>query len=207
VLLKNSKSVLPLKKDLKRITVIGKAADDIGIQCGGWTIDWQGKPGDVTTGGTTLLAAVKKTVSRGTEVSYSRDGGDLKNPEVVIVVVGEEPYAEGVGDRQELQLAAEDAALIARAKTAGAPVLTILYSGRPLLLGAGLDHSDAFVAAWLPGTEGLGITDVLFGDAAPHGKLPRLWPANNHQFCVDHCEGKPLFPVGFGLTYGHLSKK
>jgi beta-glucosidase len=206
-LLKNSKSVLPLKKDVKRITVVGKAADDIGIQCGGWTIDWQGKPGEVTTGGTTLLAAVKKTVSRGTEVSYSRDGGDLKNPEVVIVVVGEEPYAEGVGDRQELQLAAGDAALIARAKAAGAPVLTILYSGRPLLLGAGLDHSDAFVAAWLPGTEGLGITDVLFGDAAPHGKLPRLWPANNHQFCVDHCEGKPLFPVGFGLTYGHLSKK
>jgi beta-glucosidase len=207
VLLKNSKSVLPLKKDLKRITVVGRAADDIGVQCGGWTIDWQGKPGEVTTGGTTLLAAVKKTVRPGTEVIYSRDGADLKNPEVVIVVVGELPYAEGFGDRQELQLAAEDGALIARAKSAGAPVLTILFSGRPLLLGAALDNSDAFVAAWLPGTEGLGITDVLFGDMAPHGKLPRLWPAKNDQLSVDHCEGNPLFPVGFGLTYGHLTSK
>jgi beta-glucosidase len=187
--------------------VMGKAADDIGFQCGGWRIDWQGRPGATTTGGTTLLAALKKSVSSGTTVTYARDGGDLKNPDVVMVVVGEQPYAEGMGDRQELQLAAGDAALIAHAKTAGVPVLTILYSGRPLVLGPAFDSSDAFVAAWLPGTEGLGMTDVLFGDTAPHGKLPRLWPANDHQFCVDHCDGKPLFPVGFGLTYGHLSRK
>jgi beta-glucosidase len=207
VLLKNAKGILPLKTDLKRITVVGQAADDLGIQCGGWTIDWQGKLGEVTTGGTTLLAAVRKTVSPRTEVTYSPDGDDLKKPEAVIVVVGEKPYAETLGDRQELQLAAEDAALIARARASAAPVLTILYSGRPLVLGSALDNSDAMIAAWLPGTEGLGITDVLFGDVPLQGKLPRLWPANNNQLCVDHCQGKPLFPVGFGLTYGHLSKK
>lgn len=207
VLLKNSNQVLPLKKELKRLAIVGSAADDIGIQCGGWTIDWQGKAGEVTTGGTTLLAAVRKTVSAETAVVYSRDGADLKNPEVVIVVVGEKPYAEMFGDRQELALAAEDAKLIARAKASGGAVVTILYSGRPLVLGPALDNSDAFVAAWLPGTEGLGITDVLFGDAAPHGKLPRLWPANNRQLCVDHCEGNPMFPVGFGLTYGRFSSK
>jgi beta-glucosidase len=207
VLLKNSDNVLPLKKDLKHITVVGKAADDIGMQCGGWTIDWQGKPGNVTTGGTTFLAALRKEVGAQTEVSYSPDGSDLKSPDVVIVVVGEQPYAEFKGDRQELNLAPEDAALISTAKAANARVVTLLYSGRPLVLGAALEQSDAFVAAWLPGTEAGGITDVLFGDSAPKGKLPRLWPANNEQLSVDHTVGQSLFPTGFGLTYGYLTKK
>jgi beta-glucosidase len=207
VLLKNSDALLPLKKNLKHITVVGKAADDLGMQCGGWTIDWQGKPGNVTSGGTTLLAAIKKTVSANTEVSYSADGSDLKPADVVIVVIGEEPYAEFKGDRQDLNLAPGDAALIAKAKSAGSRVVTLLYSGRPLVLGSALEQTDAFVAAWLPGTEAEGITDVLFGDRAPKGKLPRQWPANNEQLSVDNSAGKTLFPAGFGLTYNYLTKK
>ena len=207
VLLKNSNNVLPLKKNLKHIAIVGKAADDLGMQCGGWTIDWQGKPGNVTSGGTTLLAAIKKAVSAETEVSYSPDGSDLKSADVVIVAIGEEPYAEFKGDRQELNLSPADAALIAKAKAANSHVVTLLYSGRPLVLNSALDQTDAFVAVWLPGTEAEGITDVLFGDHAPKGKLPRQWPANNEQLSVDHTVGKALFPVGFGLTYNYLTKK
>jgi beta-glucosidase len=207
VLLKNSNRSLPLKKDLKRIAVVGKAADDLGVQCGGWTIDWQGRTGEVTPGGTTLLAAIRKSVGAGTEVVFSKDGADLKSADAILVVIGEQPYAEGKGDRKELNLASEDAALISKAKATGSPVVTLLYSGRPLVLGNSLDQSDAFIAAWLPGTEGLGITDVLFGDFAPHGKLPRIWPANNEQLSVDHVTGEPQFPVGFGLSYYELSKK
>ena len=207
VLLKNSNHALPLNKNLKHLAVVGKAADDLGIQCGGWTVDWQGKTGNVTPGGTTLLAAIKQTVSAETEVNFSADGSDLKSADAVIVVVGEEPYAEMKGDRADLSLAAADAALIAKAKATSQPVITLLYSGRPLVLGAALEQSDAFVAAWLPGTEGQGITDVLFGDHAPKGKLPRLWPANNEQLSVDHVVGQPLFPAGFGLTDDFVSQK
>jgi beta-glucosidase len=207
VLLKNSDHVLPLKKNIKHIAVVGKAADDLGIQCGGWTIDWQGKTGEVTTGGTTLLSAIKNAAATGAEVTFSPDGQNLKPADVVIVVVGEEPYAEMKGDRQDLSLAPADAALVASAKATGSPVVTLLYSGRPLVLGTALDQSDAFIAAWLPGTEGQGLADVLFGKAAPTGKLPRLWPADNNQLSVDHVTGQPLFPVGFGLTYEYLSQK
>ncbi|PWU14045.1 MAG: beta-glucosidase [Verrucomicrobia bacterium] len=203
VLLKNSGRLLPLKKDVKRIAVVGRAADDLGMQCGGWTIDWQGKLGNVTPGGTTLLAALKKSVSPETEVTYSADGKDLKSAEVVIVVVGEKPYAETQGDRSNLDLSTDDARLIARARASAKRVVTVLYSGRPLVLGTALEQSDAFIAAWLPGTEGLGVADVLFGDCAPRGKLPRPWPASNGDLCVDHSSSKPQFAAGFGLTYGY----
>jgi beta-glucosidase len=206
VLLKNSNSVLPLKKNLKRLAVVGKAADDLGIQCGGWTIDWQGKTGDVTTGGTTLLAAIKKSVSAETEVSFSPDGNGLKSADAIIVVVGELPYAEMKGDRAELSLAPEDAALVAKAKATGAPVVTLLYSGRPLVLGAALDQSDAFLAAWLPGTEGLGMTDVLFGDCKPTGKLPRAWPRETDSVRDQSVSGA-AFPFGFGLTFAGEPKR
>ena len=207
VLLKIPTVFCRLKKSLKHITVVGRAADDLGIQCGGWTIDWQGKTGEVTTGGTTLLAAIKQAAGDGTEVTFSPDGQNLKPADVFIVAVGEEPYAEMKGDRQDLSLASADAQLIANAKASGSPVVTVLYSGRPLVLGSALDQSDAFVAAWLPGTEGEGIADVLFGKSAPTGKLPRLWPADNGQLSVDHVTGQPLFPAGFGLAYEYFSKK
>jgi beta-glucosidase len=201
VLLKNDGHVLPLSKNLKRLIVTGAAADDLGIQCGGWTIDWQGRTGEVTHGGTTLLAAIRQTVAPGIDVAFSSDGSDLKGADAIIVVIGELPYAEWKGDRQDLHLKAEDAALIEKAKASGAPVVTVLFSGRPLILDSALNHSGAFVAAWLPGTEGQGVADVLFGDCKPTGKLPRAWPRNNDQLSANDFKGNPLFPYGFGLTY------
>jgi beta-glucosidase len=195
VLLKNDSAALPLTKNLKRLHVVGKAADDLGIQCGGWTISWQGETGKVTSGGTTILQAIKQTVSTDTKVSFSADGSGVEAADAVIVVVGETPYAEGKGDRTDLNLAASDVALIQRAKQSGAPVVTILLSGRPLILGAALEASDAFVAAWLPGTEGLGVTDVLFGDYKPTGKLPRIWPQ------ASGVAATASYPFGFGLSY------
>ena len=176
VLLKNNKHVLPLNKNLNHVVVVGAGADDLGMQCGGWTIDWQGGHGNVTHGGTTLLAALRGAVSMGTEITFSPDASNLKNADVTIVVIGEAPYAEMKGDRADLNLSAADRALIAKAKAGGAPVVTILYSGRPLVLGSALADSDAFVAAWLPGTEGQGMSDALFGDSKFTGKSPRAWP-------------------------------
>jgi beta-glucosidase len=201
VLLKNDNHALPLSKDLKRLVVVGQAADDLGMQCGGWTIDWQGKTGELTHGGTTLLRAIRQSVKPETKVIYSPDGSNLKGAEAIIVAVGEKPYAEMNGDRSDLNLSASDAALVAKARAAGVPVITVLYSGRPLILGDALTASDAFVAAWLPGTEGLGLTDVLFGDFKPTGQLPRMWPANNNQLSTLNPTGEPAFPYGFGLKY------
>jgi len=200
VLLKNQNHALPLSKRVKQLVVVGRAADDLGIQCGGWTIDWQGRPGHVTSGGTTLLEAIRKTVASGAKVTFSRDASGLDGADAVIVVAGELPYAEMMGDRDDLRLAAADGERIHRAKLSGLPVITILLSGRPLILGAALDESDAFVAAWLPGTEGQGVADVLFGDYPPTGKLPRHWPRNMDQAATPGA-GPPLFPYGFGLSY------
>lgn len=173
VLLKNENHVLPLSKKIKRLAVVGPGADDLGMQCGGWTIDWQGGHGNITRGGTTLLAAVRQTVSPETEIIFSADASDVKNPDAVIAVVGEKPYAEMKGDCEQLDLSTKDLALIAKAKSIGKPVVTILFSGRPLNLGRALADSTAVVTAWLPGTEGLGITDVLFGDHKFTGTSPR----------------------------------
>jgi len=178
----------------------GEFISDLGMQCGGWTIDWQGDHGNVTHGGTTLLAAIKKSVSAGTEVSFSPDGNDLKSADAIIVAIGEPPYAEMKGDRTNLDLSSADVALIEKAKATGAPVVTILYSGRPLVLGAALDQSDAFVAAWLPGTEGLGMTDVLFGDCKPTGKLPCAWP-RQAESTGGESVSSAAFPFGYGLTF------
>jgi beta-glucosidase len=199
VLLKNDRHALPLSKQIGHLAVAGVAADDLGLQCGGWTIDWQGRTGAATPGGTTLLAAIKSMVSPTSTVTYSPDGSNLAGADAVIVVVGEVPYAEMKGDRQDLELSAADLALIAKARATGAPVITILYSGRPLILGRTLAESAAMVAAWLPGTEGEGIADVLFGDAPFNGTLPRPWPESNHQLATLSTTAKPLFPAGFGL--------
>ncbi|MGC3957357.1 MAG: glycoside hydrolase family 3 N-terminal domain-containing protein [Verrucomicrobiota bacterium] len=206
VVLQNEKRVLPLSKKLKHLAVIGKAADDLGIQCGGWTIDWQGEPGNKIPGGTTILNAIRKTVSADTKVVFSADATGLKGAEAVIVVVGEKPYAEMKGDRTELPLPAEDLALIEKAHATGAPVVTILLSGRPLVLGSALTQTEAFVAAWLPGTEGQGVADVLFGDYKPTGKLPRPWPESNAALAND-VVAKPQFPLGYGLNYSTLQER
>ena len=135
VLLKNDAKALPLSKKLKHLAVVGAAADDLGKQCGGWTVTWQGKSGTVMSGGTTILQAVRQTV-KGTEVTFSPDGSQLQGAEAILVVVGEAPYAEMKGDRTDLRLASEDAALIEKVKRAGVPVITVLLSGRPLVLGS-----------------------------------------------------------------------
>ena len=204
VLLKNGRHALPFSKKLKRIVVVGKAADDLGMQCGGWTITWQGKTGTVMSGGTTILTGLRQAAGTRTEISYSPDAADLAGADVVLAVVGEQPYAEMKGDRKELNLGSDDAALIERARRNGTPVVTVLLSGRPLILGSALENSDAFVAAWLPGTEGRGVADVLFGTAKPVGKLPRTWPRTAAQ--IGAPVGKAaasdvMFPYGFGLSY------
>jgi len=203
VILKNEAKTLPLSKQLKHLAVVGTAADDLGTQCGGWTIDWQGEPGNKIPGGTTILAAIRQSVDAATKITFSADAKGIKNADAVIVVIGEPPYAEMKGDRTNLQLPAADLALIERAHRTGAPVVTILLSGRPFVLGAALKSSNAFIAAWLPGTEGLGVTDVLFGDFQPTGKLPTPWLESNAALANGanrKVARKPLFPLGFGLS-------
>lgn len=202
VVLKNE-AVLPLAGDRGRLHVVGAAADDLGVQCGGWTIDWQGKAGDVTTGGTTLLAGLREQ-SAGAEVTYAADGETPDEADVVVAVVGEPPYAEGVGDDPELVLSEGDRALIQRASRSNAKLVLVIVSGRPLVLDQEtLDAADAIVAAWLPGSEGGGVADVLLGDANPTGTLGFSWPrsADQHPINVGDGEYDPLFPVGYGLTY------
>src|ERR1041385_1737233 len=171
VLLKNPLKVLPLAK-AARIHVAGKNADDIGNQCGGWTIDWQGKSGNVTPGGTTILQAIKKVAPQGT---YSKDGSGAAGAQVGVVVIGETPYAEMQGDRRALPVAQEDVAAVKAVIRAKIPVVVVVVSGRPIALGEVFDEADAVVAAWLPGTEGDGVTDVLFGDTKFTGKLSFSW--------------------------------
>jgi beta-glucosidase len=208
VLLKNENHALPLAKNLRHLAVVGAAADDLGAQCGGWTISWQGGHGTTTHGGTTILSAIRQTVSAQTKVTYAPDGKNLAGADAVICVVGEPPYAEMNGDRTNLDLPAADQTLIARARAAGVPLVVVLLSGRPLLLHSALTDSDAFVAAWLPGTEGAGVADVLFGDFPPVGKLPRFWPAGNGPMGAGDPASLPQFDYGFGLSYaaGRASK-
>jgi len=202
VLLKNDKKTLPLSKTAKRILVAGKNADDIGNQCGGWTIDWQGKSGPTMPGGTTILAALK-AAAKGGQVTFSKDGSGAAGADVGVVVVGETPYAEFKGDREDLALDPEDLAAIANVKKAGIPVVVVVVSGRPLILGDALTQADALVAAWLPGTEGGGVADVLFGDYKPTGKLSFTWPRAMAQIPINVGDASydPQFPYGFGLTY------
>ena len=203
VLLKNEGSLLPLSKDLDSIVIAGSKADDIGSQCGGWTIYWQGAVGEITEG-TSILEAIKNTVSNDTKVTYSVDGSEVpSDADVAIVVVGETPYAEFTGDDKDLLLSTQDIATINNARSAGIPVVVILISGRPMIITSEIDKWDALVAAWLPGTEGQGVADVIFGDYAPTGKLSYTWPRSIEQLPINDTDGSKgsLFPFGFGLTY------
>jgi beta-glucosidase len=204
VVLKNTYDrVLPLPKSAPKLFVAGKAADNIGLQSGGWTIDWQGGDGNITPG-TTILQGIRNTVYPGGEVIYDRSGNGLDDSyNYAVAVVGEKPYAEFKGDRtDDLRLDAEDQQLIARLEATGVPVVVVLVSGRPLDITAELDAADAFVAAWLPGTEGQGVADVLFGDHNPTGKLPMSWPWDAGQEPINTGDGQsPRFPYGYGLNY------
>ena len=202
VLLKNENNFLPLSKNINHILVAGKNGLDIGNQCGGWTISWQGSSGDITTG-TTVYQGIKNAVPGSTTVSYSFNGSSTQGADVAIVVVGETPYAEGNGDRNDLALSPEDITTINNIKNAGIPYVIILISGRPMIITDELADCNAFVAAWLPGTEGQGIADVLFGDYNFTGKLSHSWPRNMSQIPINFGDANydPLFPYGFGLSY------
>jgi beta-glucosidase len=149
----------------------------------------------VTPGGTTLLAAIRKAVSGKTDVTFSKDGTGAAGATVGVVVIGEQPYAEFEGDRADLKLSQEDIDAVSTMKAAGIPVVVVIFSGRPLILGDVLNKADAVVAAWLPGTEGAGVTDVLFGDFKPSGKLSFTWPR------VVGDKANPQFRFGYGLSY------
>jgi beta-glucosidase len=201
VLLKNERAALPIAQGA-RVHVGGSKADDLGIQCGGWTVGWMGKRGAVTKG-TTVLAALREALPGDQQVSFSADGSGGEQADVAIAVVGEEPYAEFKGDREDLSLSAEDLNLIERMRKSGRPLIVVLLSGRPMVLGRALEQADALVAAWLPGSEGQGVADVLLGAYRPTGKLPQSWPRSMAQVPINvgdpHYD--PLFPYGFGLSY------
>ncbi len=198
VLLKNKNNILPIPKSGKTIIVAGKGADDVGMQSGGWTISWQGGMGQ-TTNGTTILDAIKSAVDPGTVVEYTPDGTSFTG-DLAVVVVGEKPYAEMIGDRKDLKLDNEDLGVIKRFTDNDIPVVVVLLSGRPMIVTDEIGKWDGFIAAWLPGTEGTGVADVLFGDYKPTGKLSFSWPKSMNQFPIDPNDDH-LFSFGFGLTY------
>lgn len=204
VLLKNNNNILPLAKTGKRIFVAGKSADNIGLQCGGWTMTWQGMSGNITTG-TTILQGIRN-VAPGNTITYNQYGTGAAGNDVAIVVIGETPYAETQGDNQTLELDSTDVTTLQNVKNSGVPMIVILVSGRPMIINNYIDDWSAFVAAWLPGTEGQGVAEVLFGDYNFSGKLPMVWPQTISQVPISPNDGQtPLFPFGAGLTYGTVT--
>ncbi|TYK19869.1 beta-glucosidase BoGH3B-like [Cucumis melo var. makuwa] len=209
VLLKNGKSadkpLLPLEKKTQKILVAGSHADNLGYQCGGWTIEWQGLSGNNLTSGTTVLDAIKDTVDPSTEVIFNEnpDKGFLQSGtfSYAIVVVGEHPYAEMMGD--SLNLTIPDPGPSTITNVCGViKCVVVIISGRPVVIQPYVDSVDALVAAWLPGTEGKGITDVLFGDYGFTGKLSQTWFKTVDQLPMNFGDSHydPLFPLGHGLT-------
>jgi beta-glucosidase len=202
VLLKNEGNLLPLDPNTPSIHVAGKNADDMGNQSGGWTISWQGSSGPITSG-TTIRRGIELGAARGARVTYSRDASGSKGANVVIAVIGERPYAESNGDRRTLELDREDLSVVKKAKESGAKVVVVLVTGRPMILGEIVDWADAIVAAWLPGSEGAGVADVLYGAVKPSGKLSHSWPKTADQIPINVGDAAyaPLYPYGYGLTF------
>jgi len=211
VLLKNQNNVLPIERETNKIVVVGEHADSAGLQSGGWTINWQGTEENYA-GATTLLEGIKK-LAKGSVV-YDKDATGLhRDADVAVIVVGETPYAEFFGDigdgdgAHQLTLTKAHQKYIDAYTHTRTQVVVVLISGRPLVVTDQIEQSDAFIAAWLPGSEGDGIAEVLFGDYNFKGKLPHSWPKSEDDF-----NGKygpnfwddtevPLFPFGFGLSY------
>jgi beta-glucosidase len=177
VLLKNTGETLPLSKSVDRIVVAGSAADNIGRQSGAWTVEWQGIDGNWIPG-TTILAGIKAAVSDSTDIEYNEAGNfsaSGKRADIGIVVVGEKPYAEGWGDLAHPALSKDDLEVIEKTKARSEKLVVIIVSGRPLDIKGLHNDWNAVVAAWLPGSEGQGVADVLFGDYPFTGKLPVTW--------------------------------
>lgn len=217
VLLKNENNILPLSKDTPVIFVAGEGANNIGLQSGGWTLEWQGKKGNDNEG-TTVFGGLRSAVNSDSQIEFNRDGdfsefkdatGNSLVADIGIVVLAEHPYAEGVGDAADISLTSQELELLAEVKKQSKAVVVILLSGRPRVITDGLPLAEAWVAAWLPGTEGAGIADVLFGDYPFTGKTAYSWPRSNEQLPINinnsadktGCDA-PLFPFGYGLTNG-----
>jgi hypothetical protein len=200
VILINRNNVLPLSKKAIRIHIAGSAADNMAMQCGGWTIGWQGL-GEKQIPGHTFLDALKKAGSD-TKISYSKNGQGASGSEVGIVVIGEQPYAEWFGNKKDLSLSQEDINAVMNIKNANVPVICVILSGRPLLLDPILSYCDAIVAGWLPGPEIEGLTDVLYGDVKPKGLLSQSWPISMNQVGENYGDASynPLFAYGTGIT-------
>ncbi|KAL3646082.1 hypothetical protein CASFOL_011262 [Castilleja foliolosa] len=206
VLLKNEKNLLPLPKKTSKILVAGTHANNLGLQCGGWTVDWQGVDNNTLISGTTILNAISTTVDPSTEIVYSQnpDSKTLSKANeysYAIVVVGEHTYAEQYGDNLNLTIP-EPGLSTMKNVCNKMKCVVVLISGRPLVVEPYLAKIDGLVAAWLPGSQGQGVADVLFGDYGFTGKLPRTWFKSVDQlpmnFGDEHYD--PLFPYGFGLT-------
>jgi beta-glucosidase len=214
VLLKNSGDALPLSAGAN-IYVAGRNADNIGNQAGGWTITWQGESGDIIPG-TTILEGIREVASQAT-VTYSADASaPMSGADVGVVVVGETPYAEGYGDiggpecgwcsvpqqeEKSLSLQPGDRAVIDDVCSAIETCVVLIVSGRPQVLTDQLDDMDALVASWLPGSEGAGVADVIFGERPFTGQLPMTWPRTEEQVPINigDADYDPLFPYGWGL--------
>jgi beta-glucosidase len=211
VLLKNKNNALPVSKSTAKIVVVGEHADNTGLQSGGWTVAWQGVNKNYK-GATTILDGIKKKAS-GT-VIYDKHGTQKHfDADVAIIVVGETPYAEFRGDigdgsgHYKLTLSDKHQQYITTYANNVSKIVVLLISGRPLVTTEQINQSDAFIAAWLPGSEGDGIAEVLFGDYNFTGKLPHSWPKSTEDF-----KGKygpnfwddsivPLYKYGYGLSY------
>ncbi len=202
VLLKNDNDFFPLEKDIQYLYIGGSAMDDIGIQSGGWTISWQGSTGDITYG-TTILEAIQERVSQETKLIVN-EYGEFTNefeetPSICIAIVGELPYAEGLGDNERLYFTTRDKITLNRMQNSCEKLAVILVSGRPMIVTDRIENWDAFFAVWLPGTEGDGIADVIFGDVPFSGKLSVTWPKFINQLPIGSSDEEPLFPFDFGL--------
>jgi beta-glucosidase len=195
VVLKND-GLLPLSKD-KKYFVTGSGANDIGKQCGGWTIEWQGKLGDITEG-TTIWEGIQEQASASLNIRK-----DSSIYDAAIVIVGEDPYTEMLGDSDQLFLSDTDKVTIAEVQALDIPYVVVLITGRPLIVSEDIDNSNAFMVAWLPGSEGDGVSDVLFGDAPANGTLSFSWPRSMENIPVnfDQENYDPLFKIGYGLKY------
>ncbi|KAK9670253.1 hypothetical protein RND81_13G189400 [Saponaria officinalis] len=213
VLLKNGKEgdapLLPLPKLSSKILVTGTHAHNLGYQCGGWTINWQGFYGNDDTRGTTILDAVRSAVDPSTEVVFKenpdREFIETNDFTHAIIVVGEPPYAETEGDSQTLTMI-EPGPTVINNVCGTIKCVVVVISGRPIVMEPYIASIDALVAAWLPGTEGQGVTDVLFGDYDFTGKLARTWFRNVSQLPMNFGDSDydPLFPFGFGMTTSQI---
>jgi beta-glucosidase len=208
VLLKNNRGVLPIGADVTTIRVAGSAADNVGRQAGAWTVEWQGVDGNWLPGATSILAGIREVAPLGVAIEYDEHAhfdGATEKADIGIAVVGEKPYAEGWGDAEIPILSAEDREVVERLQENSERVVVVLVSGRPLFITNEIGSWDALVAAWLPGSEGAGVADVLFGKKKFTGTLPLPWPRTTEQLPIKEdktADGTtPLFARYFGLKY------